>query len=78
MTDNSPGGLEPAGTTEVFFLVVIKRVVQWTAGLSLRSSDDPLCCRVQLSEVFHVGFPVQASLIYKREIKRMMMSLLQR
>lgn len=64
MVDNSPGGLQPAATTDRLFSGSKLRTE--SPVLSLCSSDDPLCCRVQLNEVFHVGFPVEASLIWKR------------
>lgn len=37
-----------------------------SAGLSLHHFDDPLCCRVQLDQVFHVGLSIQTPLLWKR------------
>lgn len=37
---------------------------------SLHSFDDPLCCRVHLIEVFHVRFPIEASLLFGEHRKK--------
>lgn len=39
--------------------------------LSLNGSNDPLCCRVQLEKVFHVCFPIEASLLWKNKHRKL-------
>ena len=39
-----------------------------SACLSLHNFDDPLCCRVQLDEVFHVCLSIETPLLWKSRL----------